>query len=281
MQDADDERRMQILRGQYVEPPPSQGGKAADEPRRDRPDGLGRERKRRRIAGEDDTDREIRFAREDRAMLPAKAETPVTRKKNSDAPLTDIAGHINLFPSENKSHKDFKNAEAEAEKAKKKKEFEDQYTMRLSNAAGFKQAIDQRPWYETTESAKTVKDVSDASAKDVWGNEDPRRKERARERMVADDPLAMMRNGAAGVREAEKQRARWIEEKAQEIQAIEEDHHRSREKRRRRHNVVEDRIYDGGDTNRSGKRHGHHSNRIERKHHHSHRHHIHGRDRER
>ena len=275
MQEADAERRIRILRGQHIEPPTAHE-KEEDEPRWKGRDDSGRDRKRRRIAGEDDTDREIRFAREDEAVLPAKAEMQMTSKKSSDAPLTDTAGHINLFPSDNQSRKDFKNAEAEADRAKKKREYEDQYTMRFSNAAGFKQAIDQKPWYEKSTTHQSLQDGSAVASTDVWGNEDPRRKERAKARMSSDDPLAIMRNGAAGVREAEKQRTKWSEEKAQEIREIEDDEKR-REKRRRGHHIFEDRALNSSDCHRFRNRHG---RDLVRAPHHSHRHRSQSQDRD-
>lgn len=271
MQEADSERRIQILRGQHIEPPPPPADHAegtAKEAKQDRRDDSGRhDRKRRRIAGEDDTDREIRIAREDQAnLLPSKkVEMQMTSKKSSDAPLVDTEGHINLFPVEHQNRKDTKNAEVEGEKARKKKEYEDQFTMRFSNAAGFKQAVDRKPWYEDTDGGGRLKETVDMPSKDVWGNEDPRRKERERVRMADSDPLAMMRNGAAGVREAEKQRMKWKLEKAQEIQEI-KDSEKSRKKRRRRReaeDVKGSRLSDS-DVSRNSD--------VEMVHHHSHQH---------
>lgn len=233
MQEVDAERRIKQLRGNKVDPLPPP---VAEEPehkqtRRDEP---GRERKRRRIAGEDDTDRDIRFAREDNALVPAKAELQLKSKKSSDAPITDHKGHINLFPVEGSKRHVPKNAEVEAEKAKKQKEFEDQYTMRFSNAAGFKQVVGQKPWYHTISANEEKNHETEIPSEDVWGNEDLRRKEREKIRMAADDPLAAIQKGVAGVREAEKERKKWKEEKDQEIRELEESERRRRKKRRGR-----------------------------------------------
>ena len=233
MQEIDADKRIQILRGTYDE---SRNAlqRTEDEAQRGFEVRSRGERKRRRIAGEDDTDREIRYAREDKSVLPARAEMQMISKKTSDAPLTDNQGHINLFPREDQSIKRTKNAEAEREKAQKKKEHEDQYIMRFSNAAGFKQAVEQRPWYENSGNSEAPMEAVHTPSKDVWGNEDPRRKEREKIRMAADDPLISMRNGAAGVRHAEKERLRWTEEKRREIKELDKDERR-RERRRRRH----------------------------------------------
>lgn len=237
MQEADAERRLQILRRLEVEAPPAssteQEGKGSGHSGQD---GSGRERKRRRIAGEDDTDRDIRFAQENNAIVPAKAEMQMKSKKSSDAPITDGKGHINLFPVEGSRGNAPKNAEVEAEKAKKEKEFEDQYTMRFSNAAGFKQSIGQKPWYQTLGTNGADAAEVEAPSKDVWGNEDPRRREREKLRMTADDPLAAIHRGVAGVREVERERKRWKEDKDREIRDIDEVERRwQRKKRRHRH----------------------------------------------
>jgi len=231
MQEVDAERRIQILRGLKVDPLPTPTEERGHEGQGSR-DGSGRERKRRRVAGEDDTYRDIRFAEENNALVPAKADLQLKSKKSSDAPITDVKGHINLFPVDGSRHHAPKNAEVEAEKAKKQKEFEDQYAMRFSNAAGFKQAVGQEPWYHSLGVEK--KDDDQAPTKDVWGNEDPRRKEREKIRMASDDPLAAIKRGVAGVREVEKERKKWKEEKAWETRELEEAERRRERKRRRR-----------------------------------------------
>ena len=232
MQEADAERRIQILRGLKAEPPlaPVDGQVEAE---RNGTGAPGRERKRRRIAGEDDTDRDIRFAQENNALVPAKAEMQLKGKKSSDAPITDTNGHINLFPAESSRRHAPKNAEVEAEKAKKQKEYEDQYTMKFSNAAGFKQAIGQKPWYQTIGAGENKDAESEVVSKDVWGNEDPRRKERQTMRIAADDPLAAIQRGVAGVREVEKERRKWKEEKERELREIEEAERRRRKRKKR------------------------------------------------
>lgn len=237
MQEVDAERRIQILRGLAVEAPAAPvEEKQVGRRDLDRPD---RDRKRRRITGEDDTDRDIRFAQENNALVPAKAELQMKSKKSSDAPITDVNGHINLFPVDGTRHNAPKNAEVEAEKAKKQKEFEDQYTMRFSNAAGFKQAIGQTPWYHKVGAVGNESGDPETPSKDVWGNEDPRRREREKLRTVADDPLAAIQKGVAGVREVERERKKWKEEKDREIRELEEAERR-RERRRRKKRDADD-----------------------------------------
>ena len=257
MQEADAERRIQILRGLKTEPLPAQG-EEQEEDRRDRRNIPARERKRRRLAGEDDTDRDIRFAQESSALVPAKLDMQLKSKKTSNAPITDKKGHINLFPIEGSRHNASKNAEVEAEKAKKQKEYEDQYTMRFSNAAGFKQAIGQVPWYHTMGANGDNDGEAEIPSKNVWGNEDPRRKEREKMRIVADDPLAAIQRGVAGVREVERERRKWKEEKEREILEIEEAERRRRKRRKRRPKDDDFESFNLDDPARAEPKRGHH-----------------------
>ncbi|KAJ9621575.1 hypothetical protein H2203_007062 [Taxawa tesnikishii (nom. ined.)] len=187
MQEIDAARRTAILRGEV--PPPLPEEAADTSPKRERSgryDGRGRDRKRRRLRGEDDTARDIRYARED-AEAGEQARTTLTTHSTSDAPLLDHTGHINLFPApdEREIRKAERNAEADAEIAKKRKEYEDNYTVRFSDAAGYKRGC---------------------KILDVWGNEDPRRKEREQMRTSANDPIAFMQRAQAQLKQAEKDR---------------------------------------------------------------------------
>ena len=238
MQEADAERRLQILRGVPIEELPVPEDREAQRGSRDlsaKREIYGRERKRRRIAGEDDTERDIRFAQENAVSAPANKEVKLMSKKSSDAPVTDHKGNINLFPIEESKHKSRKNEEVEAEKKKREKEFEDQYTMRFSNAAGFKQDIGEKPWYHSLEAKAAVESPS----MDVWGNEDPGRKKRHSKRIESEDPLAMMKKGIAGVREVKQERRRWKQDNVKKIQALDDEQRRERKRRKRRQELEE------------------------------------------
>ncbi|PGH01698.1 hypothetical protein AJ79_07852 [Helicocarpus griseus UAMH5409] len=265
-QQTDAEKRIQILRGlRSSSRSPSPPSKHEEKPKApERRDGeRGREAnrpcKRRRIAGENDTDRDIRFAREDAERADAKREEDVVlfrrpSKKGSgddEAPLVDEAGHISLFPEPKANAKrgdSGKNPEAEAEAARKKREYEDQYTMRFSNAAGFKQSVGNKPWYSssTVDLAAQMAGDEQMPSKDVWGNEDPRRRERERERINSSDPLAAIKKGVSRLRDVERERKKWEEERRAEMRALKEEmeakerreerrsHHRRRRRRRER-----------------------------------------------
>ncbi|KAI1965239.1 hypothetical protein LOZ58_001085 [Ophidiomyces ophidiicola] len=230
-QEIDAERRIALLRGQRRSPsPPSHNGRPNQESSSRISES--RHRKRRRLVGEDDTDRDIRLAKED-ALLQTNATTKRTIYKSvNDTPLTGASGHINLFPDKY-SQQSKKNLEVEEEASKKKKEYEDQYTMRFSNAAGYKQGM-ERPWYSTS-NQDIAAQSQDIPSKDVWGNEDPRRREREKTRMDMNDPLAAMKKGVRQLRDVENCRKRWNEERRRELDALELDESQSEQNRRRSH----------------------------------------------
>ncbi|PKY08558.1 hypothetical protein P168DRAFT_323668 [Aspergillus campestris IBT 28561] len=192
MQEVDAERRIKILRGERPPTPPP-APRSPSPVQADRKSYAEHPRKRRRLAGENDTDRDIRFAREDAQLALARRTEPAGPSRKSDAPLEDSTGHINLFPSEEKRGRAEKNPEAEKEVKEKERRFEDQYTMRFSNAAGFRQSVGEKPWYSS--SGNNAVAPESMSSKDVWGNEDVLRGEREKARMNSNDPLAAMKKG--------------------------------------------------------------------------------------
>ena len=238
MQEIDAERRIQILRGEVPTPLPDAEDKVESVPYESRSHGPGRERKRRKKSGENDTDFEMRLAHEQ--TISSNADKQIVLRNPIDAPLVDESGHLDLFPREpaNKGRAE-KNAEAEKELAKKKKEYEDQYTMRFSNAAGFKQGL-ENPWYSKANGAEPTSEDS-TPGKNVWGDEDPRRKQREAARISSSDPLAMMRQGAKQVRQVELERKLWREEKEREMRGLQDEERRKRtHTRKRRHETDEE-----------------------------------------
>jgi hypothetical protein len=267
MQELDAERRAAILRGQTPPPLPEDEIKDTERGRgKSRKDNERPERKRRRLAGEDDTDRDIRLART--TTDPEGGEKVALlklRKPQNDAPLVDHAGNINLFPVDVKEAvaRD-KNVEAEREKKKKEQAFEDQYTMRFSRAAG-REGLGQ-PWYiKPGEEAADTRNygAGDTSAelvgygnKDVWGNDDPRRKDREKARIVSSDPLGFMNQAQVQLKKSRQERKRWAEERERELRELRAAE--EREGRRHRHDKRRKRAE--GDGNRhhdSASRHRH------------------------
>lgn len=227
MQEVDAQRRLAILRGET--PPPVKDSQEQEQEQavvKDsgsqwRPTGTKRQRKR---AGEDDTDFELRVAKEQASAGEKSAE--LLRQNTSSAPIVDHAGNIDLFGTQSRVDK---NEEAERDAQKKKREYEDQYQMRFTNATG--RHGTSNPWYSKSDSL--IKVAAQEPVKDVFGNDDPRRKERAEQRMSASDPLAMMKRGAAKVREIKQDRKKYLEERDEELRQLRKDEKR-RERRRSR-----------------------------------------------
>lgn len=232
MQQEDASHRIAILRGEA--PPPLSSASPPPEPCRRRDDDHGRDRKRRRLRGEDDTDRDMRVAREDAAAGEALRETlgrHANNRNDGQVSITDHAGHIQLFaaPNEKALLATSRNAEAEAEKAKKAREYEDQFTMRFSNAAGFKVSMSSAPWYAS--SSKSEVNLQQPS-KDVWGNEDPRRKSREQMRTSSNDPMVFMQKAQTQLKQAETDKERWQAQKDKELRELERAEKEERRRRR-------------------------------------------------
>lgn len=229
MQEVDAARRIAILRGEA--PPPLE-----DEPEQQQEEAttrldhqdefsrIGGRRKRKR-QGEDDTEFEMRLANE--RNEPRSTELEASRKTTSSAPITDRRGHIDLFGDEKARAHAEKNDEVESEKKKRKQEQEDRLTMRFSKAAG-KDGLG-KPWYSQSELVQT------GPSKDVWGNEDPSRRGRDAQRMVSNDPLAMMKLGASKVREVKAERRKLRAEQKDELRQLEREQREDSRHRKERH----------------------------------------------
>ncbi|KGQ09641.1 hypothetical protein BBAD15_g5025 [Beauveria bassiana D1-5] len=238
MQEVDAARRLAILRGEV--PPPIEQDEEAAAPDQEAAGGsrpshsLGTGRRPRKRHGEDDTDFELRIAKE-RELTVSRAATEAKRTTSS-APIVDRRGHIDLFGTDNKRHAHTeKNEDAEREASRKRREYEDQYTMRFANAGG-QPGLDA-PWY-SADGRKEQQTM--AVMKNVWGRDDPQRKERDEKRIVASDPLAMMKQGAAKVRELKQERKKFQDERERELRQLKREderkgRHGGREHRSRRH----------------------------------------------
>lgn len=275
MQEEDARRRIAILRGEEPVPlkpvaepvdPQSSWREKKDDDTYDR-----RDRKRRRLRGEDDTDRDIRYARQDTDTC-EKAPKSLLKDGEKDAPLEDHAGHIQLFPAPDETavRKGAKNAEVEAEKEKKRKREEDKITMRFSNAAGYQNGV-QKPWYasnrgETSSDTKAVI-LSEVEGKDVWGNEDPLRKEREKTRIDTNDPFAAMRQAQRQLKQSEKDKAVWEEKQRRELEDLKKQQRRERRRRDDDRDSLDGFSLDAPDRTRKERDHD-----RERKHRHRHHH---------
>lgn len=284
MQEQDAERRIALLRGEKPPALPEPEGEEEYTGKRRREDGHGREKKRKKLRGEDETDMEMRFARENveaagraREKLGVKDE----RKRGASPDLVDREGHIQLFsePKARDKRKDSgKNAELEAEKARKQQREEDKVTMRFSNAGGYGKG-GQNPWYAAGRQNRTAMPLADVQEKDVWGNEDPRRREREQNRISSSDPFAAMQLAQRQLKQSERERERWKVERERELAELKREEDRRRKRRRRRGEGSEDELegfsLDAPAKDREGKdrhrrRHGRRSEREDgRRHRHS------------
>jgi hypothetical protein len=172
-------------------------------------------RKRKRLPGEDDTDRDLRYAREREAGAGAGAgdeklgivRLRATKTSEAEAPIVDGKGNINLFPtakSGTRSKKTERRPEVDREKAKRK-EMEEGQGMHLSDAWGRRDA--KGAWYVEKDGS-----VKDSKGRDVWGNEDPRRHQREAARTSQTDPLAFMKRAQVQLKVAEREKQQREEE---------------------------------------------------------------------
>ncbi|KAF1963647.1 hypothetical protein CC80DRAFT_541564 [Byssothecium circinans] len=287
-QEIDAARRVAILRGET--PPPLPGEDTSKHEKTIQREGH--ERKRRKLFGEDDTDMDIRLATSATAPkegIDRDAKLLKLRKPDDDAPLADHAGNISLFPVDTKEiAKREKNEEAEKDKRKKERALEDQYTMRFSNAAG-RGGLEQQPWYTTGERSttdpsnnagagagdKSLEHVG-FSNKDVWGNEDPRRKEREQARITSNDPFAFMQKAQVQLKKSKNDKKKWADERERELRELRAT--QERESRRDRHGKRKkrERVEEEGDPlhlpGHSGSRNGDRDSKQNR-YRHRHRHH--------
>ncbi|KAF2028705.1 hypothetical protein EK21DRAFT_69173, partial [Setomelanomma holmii] len=287
MQELDAERRAALLRGR-TPPPLPEDVQSKDGGRKRERDERGHDRKRRKLAGEDDTDMDIRLAAsiaapQDDAIVDSK----VLKLRNTkiDAPLTDHAGNIDLFPIDHKEAlKREKNAEAEKEKRRKERALEDQYTMRFTNAAG-RDGLAQ-PWY--ADNRKSVGSTSgevpstelvELENKNVWGNEDPRRKEREKARITSNDPFAFMQQAQAQLERSREDKRKWASDRDRELRELRAA--QEREDRRKRHYKRKDREEDVGEEAASKERHQSRDKDRVSKHQRCHRHRSRSRSRDR
>ncbi|XPS74169.1 hypothetical protein M3J09_006289 [Ascochyta lentis] len=267
MQELDAARRAAILRGHT--PPPLPEEPLVDSPQTSSREAR-RDKKTRKRAGEDDTDMDIRLAA---SMTMPNSDDQLDpkllklRKPTSDAPLTDHAGNINLFPLDIKEAIEReKNADAENEKRRKELAFEDQYTMRFANAGG-KNGL-QQPWYAARQkTALPEDDITTAlepagfESKNVWGNEDPRRKEREQARISSSDPFAFMQKAQTQLKKSKQDKKKWSDERNRELrelkEAQEKEDRRSKHRTRSTHRRSSSRSPDQA----RRRRHSHHKDR--------------------
>ena len=208
-------------------------------------------RKRKRLPGEDDTDRDIRLARSatdpNSALLHQVARLRPSRPDERDAPITDCSGNINLFPelrgkaSSAQSGAGGRGRGRDSRRTEQEKELErvrvmaESCSMHMRDAWGHVSRVRRHggngniahgngnghghpaagpggAWYLDPEGG--IKDTR--TDKEVWGDEDPRRVLRERARVVATDPLAAMKQAQSRLKAVKRER----EERDREIERM-------------------------------------------------------------
>lgn len=245
--------RLRLLRGDAPLPKPLESQIETHSPRR----------QKRKLPGEDDTDRDIRLARTSHSR-PVPASAP--KSKNDDS-IVDANGNIALVPVPEHSN---------APATKKPRLDEDPYTVYLSHATGRGKDSGEKPWYSNAPDADRV-------AKS-WGDANPRRQEREAARIAANDPLAAIKKGVQQLREADRHRKEWMAQRERDLKEVEdlarEQRRRDRHERRRRRqgsddedrDSLEDFDLDNGYARSRDREHDDGDHDKHRHHHHSHRH---------
>jgi hypothetical protein len=161
-------------------------------------------RKRKRLQGENDTDRDLRYAKEradaeeisDKSIVRLRA----TKNEDADAPIIDRKGNINLFPeTQLDATNKLRRSEKEREKERQAKT-EENTGMHLKDVWGRKDP--NGAWYMDKDGV-----VKDSKGKDVWGNEDPRQQQRQAQRVISSDPLAFMKQAQKQLKEVQRERS--------------------------------------------------------------------------
>ena len=239
MQEQDSARRTAILRGET--PPPlladhdekntstgqsSQKVHAAD---RKRPRDTDREErnKRRRLHGEDDTERDMRIARQDMQAGTTARDRLLehTNDASKDAvSLTGDRGNITLFtaPSEQPLQGQQKQ---KSDRHRDRDQDDENVGMKFSHAAGYKNA-GKTPWYNSAETEA-------AERTDAFGNPDAKRVHRDLVMNTANDPLAVMARAQSQLRAAEKDKKVWEEERRRDVGMGDRENEERRRRKRR------------------------------------------------
>lgn len=287
MQDVDAARRLAILRGETPPPLPEAEEQPADPTdkkhvRGDR-DGTSRKRKR---AGEDDTEFEMRVAREraeegarvSRELAGADGSKKQRQKEREDVDIVDSRGFIDLVGPPPKDAGSYEAHPADRPGRERRE------TADRGEKGAFGDLAAQ-PWYKDEKRRQTLA-LSDACkaavavprqdreaergmeapTKDVWGRDDPKRRGRETARLDANDPLAAMRSGAKKVRDIGKERRREAEERSRELEQLRQDERR-REKRRKREQARADGRQDDHENGDGPAAKSHRSGRSDRRRH--------------
>ncbi|KAK5048575.1 hypothetical protein LTR84_005666 [Exophiala bonariae] len=188
--------------------------------------------KKRKLPGEDDTDLEIRLAQaqtEKGLTSNSRGNKFPTPAKSQDHSITDANGHISLIP--NHAEQDQK------QKPSNEKPDSNPSHFYLTSAAAHGSSASDVPWYSTSNKTHPSSHIP---SKEPWGETSPRRKERQAARMSSSDPLAAMKRGVKQLRESERQRKEWRDQRERDLREVEDlARRRDRERKKRKRDGAE------------------------------------------
>jgi len=200
-------------------------------------------RRMRRREGEDDTERDIRLAREDLGGV-SGTESAANKRGGGKStrveallPLTDAGGHIQLFaperPAPASASSSGKPQREDPEQALRKRQQEEREagSLRFSEAGPNRGHPSSRPWY--TGAGAGTQDAEEVG-RNAFGREDAGRKGRDAARVSAADPMAVMMVAQRKLKEVERERERWKLEREKEVGLV-RDYDIERGDRRHRH----------------------------------------------
>lgn len=254
--------RLALLRGERAPTPPpvevvpvlsSKRGGDQDQDHARRGD-VGGGRKRKRRSGEDDTEREIRYAREDEEARLAKRERGSKHEARGavmgeEPPLMDHRGHIQLFAGPStKQIRVERNADVEREKREKnERDGEEGQGMRFRDAAGYGRKSGEGPWYANSRpvdgrGAIGSGDEEAVVGRNAFGREDPNRGMRDRVRIDKADPMAAMARAQVQLKQATRRKEEVDRERLRELLALKEEQDRQERRASRRRARGEDEL---------------------------------------
>ncbi|KAI9652839.1 MAG: hypothetical protein M1831_006364 [Alyxoria varia] len=260
----DAQRRLALLRGESP-PPPEEDEKAEGAGSTGFSRGASRvggregdeKRKWRKLAGEDDTDRDMRLALEaaaprdghDSRHEKGKESKSSKGKKERDAPITDREGHIQLFTAPQHERGPSKTENSHEAKAEHhNRERDEEGAMRFSDAAGYRKHVKDSPWYTDEHRAqKAGREVgrgvdilsgsrtrSDVSENRKIEQSEERRQQRAEARMNAADPITAMISAQTQLKRVKNDKTSRRREREKELEDLMKEQDRQIRKRRRR-----------------------------------------------
>ena len=214
-----------------------------------------RGQKRRKLAGEDDTDRDIRFAQ---SQLVTRTNTRAGFQYGEEA-LFNRSGNISLFP-EPPPAKPTQDRSKTSGRQDTRHDGQDREPLSAQTLKEqHKDQAAEVPWYSIPDTE--LRKNSTLNGKDVWGNEDPGRQHRDQIRINSADPMSIMKKGVKKLKETEQRRKDWMQQRERDLYEVErlaKEHHRTRKRSRSKDSL------EGFDLDKGYKKSSHHHHRSSR-----------------